>query len=91
MTPTIKLKCDTCNGTGEVEVSSLAYLRTKADLSQDDVAKYLGLTRSSIANIEAGRQSVSLDKVKPLSVLYGVEEYVVYEAAKATFDVRVEE
>jgi transcriptional regulator with XRE-family HTH domain len=41
----------------------LAQRRIEAKMSQRDVANALGLSRASIANIERGRQSVSLHMV----------------------------
>lgn len=38
----------------------LRELREKAGLTQDQIAKAIGLTRTSVTNIEAGRQSVDL-------------------------------
>ena len=35
-------------------------IRTRAKVTQTELAKALGLTRSSVANIEAGRQRVQL-------------------------------
>lgn len=87
--PWVKVKCDQCDGNGFVEVTNLAHLRKKAGLDQTEVGEKLGLTRTSISNIERGTQSISLDKIKPLADLYGVKEYEMYEAAKALLEARI--
>lgn len=42
-------------------------LRTMLDLTQEDVAKRSNLTRTSIANIEAGRQRILLHDVETIA------------------------
>jgi transcriptional regulator with XRE-family HTH domain len=37
--------------------------RTRASLSQADLGRAVGLSRASVANIEAGRQHVALDQL----------------------------
>lgn len=57
----------------------LKLMRISAELTQDDLADRVGLTRSSIANIEAGRQDPPLSRILciaaaldcPLGVLVG--------------------
>jgi transcriptional regulator with XRE-family HTH domain len=46
---------------------AIADLRAAAGKSQHQVAADAGVTRSTIANIEAGRQGISLDTLAPLS------------------------
>lgn len=86
----MKVSCDQCGGTGKIEVSSLAYLRKKAGLDQTEVGERLGLTRTSISNIERGEQAISIDKIQPLAEIYGITEFEMYEAAKALAKVRPE-
>jgi transcriptional regulator with XRE-family HTH domain len=47
--------------------SKIESLRTALGLSQAELAKRVGLTRTSIVNIEAGRQRVLLDDVEKFS------------------------
>ena len=47
-------------------------LRTQLHLSQDYVAKYLGITRSTYTQMENGNRKVLADEVAQLSVLFGV-------------------
>lgn len=43
--------------------SAIAQRRKAAGLSQDDVAQCCGLTRTSIVNVEAGRQELPVRKL----------------------------
>ena len=47
-------------------------LRTQLHLSQDYVAKYLGLSRSTYTQMENGKRKVLADEVAQLSNLFGV-------------------
>lgn len=72
--------CTFCNGTGKVEIEDqnmafgykVAMARKKAGLTQEELAHKFGVTRTSITNIEAGRQSPPIDKVYELATLLGV-------------------
>ena len=44
--------------------------RTRLQLSQQYVADYLGIGRSAVADIEAGRRKVSADELGKLSELF---------------------
>ncbi len=47
--------------------------RTKQGYSQDELAKFLDLTRTSIVNIEKGRQRPPLHLVYDLAIFFNVE------------------
>lgn len=47
-------------------------LRNQLHLSQDYVAKYLGINRSSYTQMENGKRKVLADEVAQLSILFGV-------------------
>ena len=47
-------------------------LRTQLHLSQDYVARYLGINRSTYTQMENGKRKVLADEVAKLSVLFGV-------------------
>lgn len=47
-------------------------LRTQLHLSQDYVAKFLGLNRSTYTQMENGKRKVLADEVAQLSSLFGV-------------------
>jgi len=47
--------------------------RLSVDLNQEDVAAYLGLTRTSIINIEKGRHCCTFENLYNLCCLYKLE------------------
>ena len=47
-------------------------LRTKLNLSQDYVAKHLGISRSTYTQMENGNRKVLADEVAQLSEIFGV-------------------
>jgi transcriptional regulator with XRE-family HTH domain len=49
--------------------------RGDQSLSQADLARMIGLSRASIANIEAGRQHVALDQLFDLAHAVGLEPH----------------
>jgi len=48
--------------------ANVAVLRKAAGLNQDDLANRVGLSRTSITNIEQGRNAVTMSKVPRLAV-----------------------
>jgi transcriptional regulator with XRE-family HTH domain len=46
--------------------------RLRAGLTQEDVAEALDLARTTVVNVEAGRQCLRLEKMCPLAALLGV-------------------
>lgn len=50
----------------------LAQLRRKQGLSQQDVARALGVTRQTISNWECGQGAPAIDKAKELAALYSI-------------------
>ena len=51
----------------------LAEVRRKKDLSQERLADELGLSRTSVTNIEKGRQPIQLHSLYRIARLLGVE------------------
>lgn len=51
----------------------LARCRNRAGISQDDLAQAIGLTRTSVTNIERGRQPVQLPTLYLIAEKLGVE------------------
>lgn len=52
-------------------------LRTQFHLSEDYVARYLGIDRSSLALLEDGRYNATSDMIAKLSLLFGVSPDVL--------------
>ncbi|MHA4895775.1 helix-turn-helix transcriptional regulator [Pedobacter sp. PWIIR3] len=52
-------------------------LRQNLDMNQDDLAERIGLTRTSISNIEAGRQLAPLDLMYKLFHELGTELHFI--------------
>lgn len=48
----------------------IRHLRQIAKLTQDDIAKKVGMTRTSIVNIEAGRQRVMLHDIAAFARIF---------------------
>ena len=59
----------------------LIELRLRAGMKQQDVADVLGLARTSVCNMEIGRQPVSLEHVDALARHLGLEVSVTITAA----------
>jgi transcriptional regulator with XRE-family HTH domain len=53
--------------------TKLRYLRTQRKMTQEDLARRLGLTRQGhVSNLEIGRKAPSLDLVVQIANLFGV-------------------
>ena len=55
--------------------NNISSIRTKKGISQDDLAKEIGLSRPSIANIEKGKQRPSIFTLMQICNLLGVGLY----------------
>lgn len=53
--------------------NNILSIRTKKGISQDDLAKKIGLSRPSIANIEKGKQRPSIYTIMQIIEILGVE------------------
>ena len=53
-------------------MQKIKVLRTERGLSQEQVAKAIGVSRPTYTAIEAGRQKLSLDEAKKLATLFGI-------------------
>ena len=55
-------------------------LRTQLHLSQDYVARYLGVNRSTVTQMENGNRKILADEVSKLCTLFGVSaDTLIYE------------
>jgi transcriptional regulator with XRE-family HTH domain len=67
------MRCPVCKGTGELDAttSGLGYVvaarREEIGMTQAQLSAMAELSRTSIANIEAGRQSIKLEQVRRLA------------------------
>lgn len=56
--------------------------RNQLRLSQDYVAKYLGINRAAFTQIELGKRKVSADELSSLSCLFGVSADILLNGQK---------
>lgn len=67
------MKCPTCDGTGEIDARHvslgvvIAARRNELRLKQQELADAIGVSRTTLANMETGRQSIPIDRVRPLA------------------------
>lgn len=67
--------CPACGGTGNIVIpigDRLKLVRDRVGQTQEKFAKAIGISRTSLTNIEAGRQDVPLPRLVIINKLYGV-------------------
>ena len=67
--------CPMCGGNGVIAVpfgERIRAMRECLNLTQEQVASSMGLSRPSLVNIEADRQNVSTDKIVAFARLFNV-------------------
>ncbi len=77
----ITVKCTFCNGTGKRVIESrlenlgnkIATVRLAKNWTQGELAEKMGYTRTSITNLEAGRQDMPIHKLYELAGILEVE------------------
>lgn len=75
------VKCTFCAGTGKRTIENglenlghkIATLRLNKNLTQGDLAEKMGYSRTSITNLEAGRQDLPVHKLYELANILGVD------------------
>lgn len=74
------LECPTCKGSGKIENKKYIYVyigeqirkrREKLNLSQEDIAKKVGMARASMSNIEAAKQKLPLSTLSRIADVLG--------------------
>lgn len=58
---------------------NLKNFRTKLGFTQEQLARYLGITREEVSYYENNSRSVPLDLIPKYANLFGVDEYDLYE------------
>lgn len=66
----------------------LDHLRTRAVLTQKDVAERLGVSETVVAQLERGRKQIKADRVNELATIYDVDPSVVEQAWLRTVETR---
>ena len=67
--------CPTCLGTGTIEPpfgERIKDLRKAEGMTQDVLAKRMGMSRASLANIESGRQEIGTAEIVVLARIFEV-------------------
>lgn len=67
-------KCPYCEGAGEVTIGrTVMQARKRKGMSQEKLAKAVGVARASVANIECDRQAIVPENIRKFSDVLGVE------------------
>jgi len=59
---------------------AIAEARTEAEMTQEQLAKHLKISRPSLANIEAGRQRIMLHQIFAFEKVLGVYNSLINQA-----------
>ena len=58
---------------------NIKLMRKVSDFTQENVASFLGITRSAYSNYELGTRELPLEHMENLADLYGCDAYILYE------------
>ena len=58
---------------------NIKLMRKVSDFTQENVASFLGITRSAYSNYEFGTRELPLEHMENLADLYGCDAYILYE------------
>lgn len=58
--------------TNDIIIANLAYLRKLKRLTEESVAKVIGVSRSAYSNYESGKRTINIDALIKLAEFYGV-------------------
>lgn len=58
---------------------NIKLMREFSDFTQENVASFLGITRSAYSNYELGTRELPLEHMENLADLYGCDAYILYE------------
>lgn len=59
--------------------NNIRLMREVSNYTQENIASFLGITRSAYSNYELGLRELPLDVTEKLADLYGCDAYVFYE------------
>lgn len=66
---------------------TIKYLRIRKDITQEEIAQILNITRSAYANYEQGRRTPDLDTIAKLSEYYDVSiDYIIGNEKEKVLD-----
>lgn len=68
---------------------NLKDFRVRLNLTQDQLALYLGVTREEISYYENGRRNIPYELIPKIAKLFGVDEYDLYEDDAAINDLNI--
>lgn len=58
---------------------NIKLMREASGYTQENIAAFLGITRSAYSNYELGTRELSLENIEKLADLYGCDGYMFYE------------
>lgn len=58
---------------------NIKLMREVSGFTQENVASFLGITRSAYSNYELGTRELPLEHMENLADLYGCDAYILYE------------
>ncbi len=58
---------------------NIKMMREASGYTQDNIASFLGINRSTYSNYELGTRELPLEHMEKLADLYGCDAYVLYE------------
>ena len=58
---------------------NIKMMREASGYTQENIAAFLGITRSAYSNYELGTRELSLENIEKLADLYGCDGYMFYE------------
>lgn len=73
----------------KILAKNLKDFRVKLDLTQNQLADYLGTSREEVSYYENNHRSVPMDLISKYANLFGVDEYDLYEEDSAISNLNI--
>lgn len=75
-----RVKCIHCDGTGEIVLKDInaffgyhiRQLRDKKGITQAQMAEQMGMSRTGLVNLEAGRRRISLNQIHAIASILNI-------------------